>query len=341
MDQFSKEFGQAQRLGAAGAYEDALAVYDKLVDTTPGFAAAWAYRGKALQALDRFDEAIESIRTAIDKEPDRYVWYTMLAGAECVLGRYEEAGEAASAALELEPSNILAKSYAAMAKAGLGEWDAATDDLLSGMVPCQPDFQANAFIVVERELDRREADGNASYTVEPSKSRVACIPVLRSIMATYYLRRAERAADKDSFDDALEFALRAYELTPHRFGIDEFVTEVFLVAGDAENAGIWLKKAEEKRPDDPVVLYLRGRIEMAHRRPDKAMKAFVRSIDLDPELEDTYYWMGRARLALGEPQRAVGSFVQFALRDARHLRHRFELLRERIREDTCGADNAT
>ncbi len=339
MNQYNRQFGRAQRIAESGDPAKALEIYDELIERDPKFAAAWAYRSKTLQDLDRFDEAAASISTAIEIEPDRCAWHTMKASVECVRADYDAVFAAARAALELDPNNPLAKGYAALAQAGQGNWRAAVDEMLGAGLPCQPDFQANAFVLVEPELDRISADvEKPSFESEPPTTAMSRVPVIRSIAATYHLRMAERAADRQRADDAVGHALRAYALTPRRFGIDEFVAEVFLIAGDKTNAERFLKRASESRPDDPIVLYLSGRLDLANNRAERAVKMFSQSIELDHELEDTYYWMGRASLAVGEPQQAVRWFRRFALRDARFLRDRLETMQHALRSADSLAD---
>ncbi len=342
---YSREFGRAQRLSAHGRYEDALEVYDTLLETDPGFAAASAYRGQTLHWLGRFDDAADSLRRATELEPARFAWHTMLAAVECARGEFEAARDAAQTGLKLNPSNTLARAYDTLARGALGEWEPALDMLLGMDLPCQPDFQANAYILVEREIGRNPAgvsrtDSDEQQVVEPPKTALAHVPLVRGVVATCYLRRAERAANRERYRTALELGLRAYVLVPKRFGIDEFMAELYLLAQDVDHAESHWKRAKARRSDDdPIVLYLGGRLDLARNRPTAAVDTLRRTIELDRELEDAYYWLGRAYLAADDPVRAATTFREFARRDARYLHARLKLLHELITDaDTDSAD---
>jgi len=333
---FSREFGLAQKLAARGKDEQAIEIYDELLEIDPEFAAGLAYRGQTLHHTGQLDEAAASLCRAIELEPERFAWYTMLAGIECARGDLESARDAARSAVELKPGNSLARAYLSLASAGLGQWQTAIEELHEMELPCQPDFQAAAYMMVERKLATHKSQPSPPAENEqagvPSKSALAYVPLVRSIVATLYLRRAERAANTDRYAHAIELATRAYSLVPNRFGVDEFMAELYLLADDPGRAEVHIKKAEARRSEDPVVLYIRGRLELARNRPTRAVDALEQSIELDRELEDAYYWLGRANLAADRPDRARLYFRQFAFRDARHLRSRIELLRKLLAE---------
>jgi len=343
MSPYSRNFGRAQRLGASGKYDKALELYDGMLDVDPEFAAGLAYRGQTLHRLGRLDKAAESLCRAVELEPERFAWYTMLATVECVRGEYEAVRAAAGSALELSPANKLARAYDTLARGALGDWRNAIDSLLDMGVPCQPDFQANAFILVEREIavhmSRADREEPLERPDKLHKTALAHVPLLRSAVAAYCLRRAERAANREQFPDAIRLGLRAYALAPDRFGIDEFMTELYLLADDVGRARLYWKKAAARRRDDPIVLYLRGRLDLVQDRAVKAVEALERSIEIDRELEDTYYWLGRAYLAADEPVRAAASFREFARREARHLHDRLRFLKKLI--DEASPDSAT
>jgi len=334
MNQYSREFGRAQRLGVQGRYDSALDVYDTLIEADPEFAAALAYRGQTLERLERFDEAAESMSRAVELEPERFAWRTMLAGVECARGEYEAAHDAAESALELNPQSALARAYAALTRAALGEWQTALDELGSTALPCQPDFQANVYVLVEQRIARMKTGTSLEFDHpdDPPNTPLAHVPIVRGAVAAWYLRLAERAANGERYEDAVRAALRAHSLAPRRFGIDEFFAELYLLAGDVDRADTWLKRAEKRRSDDPIVLYLRGRIYLARHSPSKSVGALDRAVELDHELEEVYYWLGRAHLEADAPGRALGYFRQFALRDAGYLRGRLELIQKLVNE---------
>ena len=62
-----------------------------------------------------------------------------------------------------------------------------------------------------------------------------------------------------------------------------------------------LEKAEALTPSDPDLAYLRGKAYVAMDRPQDAVVAFRRAIELRPLEPGAYYQLGRLYQKLGQP----------------------------------------
>jgi tetratricopeptide (TPR) repeat protein len=65
----------------------------------------WNRKGNALLELERFDEALECYRRAIEMEPENDVYWTNMGVALLELERFDEALEAFNRALMINPKN--------------------------------------------------------------------------------------------------------------------------------------------------------------------------------------------------------------------------------------------
>jgi tetratricopeptide (TPR) repeat protein len=110
----------AAELLARGAYAEALAAYEALVELEPRDAPARNGLGAALAELGRYAEAEDQFRRAIGLRPDFAEAQFNLAGVLQSTGRHNEAENPLRRALKLKPSYIEARIRLGMSLAVLG-----------------------------------------------------------------------------------------------------------------------------------------------------------------------------------------------------------------------------
>lgn len=91
----------AHWLCRVGRYEEALSEYDLVIQRDP-FPPSWYWEGRAIAlfALQRYEDAIQSVR----KMDRLYFWdYAVLAACYALLGRMDKARAAASEVLKMKP----------------------------------------------------------------------------------------------------------------------------------------------------------------------------------------------------------------------------------------------
>ena len=151
--------GQASCLMHLGRYDQAVAVYDKMIEANGQDAAAWQLRGWFLNSIGRYDNALHSCDTSIEIDPavcrtwcykaaillnlsrpneavhacetaisldgaDAFAWLTR--GTALVdLDLFEEALTAFSRAVELDPKNARARIHLCAALLELNRYDEA------------------------------------------------------------------------------------------------------------------------------------------------------------------------------------------------------------------------
>ena len=94
---------RAERLMAAGGYEEAIDLYRQVLDVRPDHAVAANNMGNAYQKMGRFDEAISCYRRARDARPDNAEIRTNLGRALDAAGVPRQALEELDGALKLAP----------------------------------------------------------------------------------------------------------------------------------------------------------------------------------------------------------------------------------------------
>jgi tetratricopeptide (TPR) repeat protein len=62
--------GEADDLERGGRYEEAIAIYDRLLEGQPTAAKLWAFRGYCNYCRDRLDEALKDFDRALELKPD-------------------------------------------------------------------------------------------------------------------------------------------------------------------------------------------------------------------------------------------------------------------------------
>ena len=88
-----------------GAYEDALACFNRAIFTNPRHVNAWNNRGNLLIRMNRYEEAISSYNRALELDPSHELAWSNKALASKRLGRLDEATECYKRAVELNARN--------------------------------------------------------------------------------------------------------------------------------------------------------------------------------------------------------------------------------------------
>ena len=97
---YKEAFGAFTR----GENDEAVAGFQKVIETSPEFALAYQGLAEVYGRLDRLDQAIDAIQKAIELEPDESLYHTSLSRFLQRQGRIPEAEAAAAVAAKLQGS---------------------------------------------------------------------------------------------------------------------------------------------------------------------------------------------------------------------------------------------
>ena len=100
---------QAMELKNQGRYDEAMAEFQHVLESSPGHAPAHLGLGLVYCFVGRFDESLEELRLAVQYAPDWPDGHLNLAKTYAMLGMYDEARTEFNRVLELHPDNVEAK----------------------------------------------------------------------------------------------------------------------------------------------------------------------------------------------------------------------------------------
>jgi Flp pilus assembly protein TadD len=142
-------------LQALRRFNEAVETYENAIAFKADYAAAYSNRGNALQSLKRFEDAIESYGKAITLRPDHADAYNNRGVALKQLGRYDEALHNFDSAIALLPDRAGLHNNRANALLGLKRFEDAIDgyDTAIALSPHYPDAYSNRGVAL-KELKR-------------------------------------------------------------------------------------------------------------------------------------------------------------------------------------------
>jgi tetratricopeptide (TPR) repeat protein len=103
MSELRALYQEAFNLFAGGKYEASVGAYQKVIAVDPRFGLAYQGLAEVYSRLDRLDDAIATIRKAIECDPDEPLFHTSLSRFLQRQGRIPEAEAAAAAASNKQP----------------------------------------------------------------------------------------------------------------------------------------------------------------------------------------------------------------------------------------------
>ena len=120
-------FMKGNKFFHAGAFEKAIACWDKAIALKADFHQAWTNRGLALNSLGRYQEALDSYDRALTVKPEFYAALLDRGVALKNLGRYEAALACYEHALTLQPDSHLAFANRGVVLGKLGRIEEALE----------------------------------------------------------------------------------------------------------------------------------------------------------------------------------------------------------------------
>jgi tetratricopeptide (TPR) repeat protein len=124
-DRDSAWFQRGYALVNLGRYEEAIASYDRNIEIKPDKDEPWYNRGIALGKLGRYEEAIDSYVRAIQLKPNNVLAWISHGITLSNLGRHDEAINSCDRALEFEPDNYIIWYTRGVVLCDLGKYDEA------------------------------------------------------------------------------------------------------------------------------------------------------------------------------------------------------------------------
>jgi tetratricopeptide (TPR) repeat protein len=208
--------------------------FRKAIRVQPGDPRAHLQLGLALSESKRYEESVEALEQACALAPEHAVYPLYLGVVHLDHDRIDAAGEALEQARNLDGSNALAKNYAALADWKAGKVNEAIQRLLEIDFIQSPPFEARLLICVEERLAGvgESADPEERIEIAGWPEPAVFFPLVawlhgwRKGQARKSVRRAERSADRQKYDEVLLGLEDAAECDPNEPAIREEIGRI-------------------------------------------------------------------------------------------------------------------
>jgi predicted O-linked N-acetylglucosamine transferase (SPINDLY family) len=333
----------ADRFHRFGALDQAEQLYRLALEQQPDDAELWARHGRVCHALRHYDQAVTSLRRALELRRADWVLNNDLGVALLEQGRLDEALECLRAAaclrldypdahynqgivrmrqhdphgaalcfrrvLALQPDDPGAHCNLGHALAMLGEQREAVD-CYRRAVQLRPDF-AEAWQNLGHALRGLGQDDEAAACYERVAQLRPNDPGPRAELATLRMHRGELEAAVDRYEQALR-------LRPDWAEAYSNMGLALMALGRFDEARLSFEQALYLRPDLAQVHNNLGLALFNQGRLAEAMQRFEQAIQLQPDLADAQNNLGLACDALGEPDAALANFERAVRIDPDH-----------------------
>jgi tetratricopeptide (TPR) repeat protein len=125
-------------LGRLSRYEEALSCLDKAIELDPEFATAWNNKGNSLNSLGRYEEALNCLDEAIELDPEYAGAWNNKGNVLYRLDRYEEALSCFDEAIELDPKNVLPRFNRSKPLFAMHRWEEGFDAIRDALARTNP-----------------------------------------------------------------------------------------------------------------------------------------------------------------------------------------------------------
>ncbi|MEV0528413.1 tetratricopeptide repeat protein [Streptomyces sp. NPDC050439] len=324
-------------LRESGAYEQALAEYDRALALEPELARAHYGKGSTRAKQGDFDAAITELDRALAVDPDYRRALRLRGEYHRVLGNWGEAIRDLSRAIEFRPTDAYAWASRGAAQYSIEQDDEALADL-NRAVELDPEY---AWALARRARIRRHrgqhaeqmADLDLAARVSPQSAFVACergdalrtadrpeealadydrAIGLNDAYASAYASRGAALNDLGRHEEALADLNRSLDLHPDNAWALTQRAGVHRALADHERALADVDRACALRPDSEGLLYLRGAVLHDLRRYEEACAELDQVLGMAPDYQlalvlrgSTLRKLGRYAQASADLDRAV------------------------------------
>jgi protein O-GlcNAc transferase len=334
----------ADRFGRFGALAQAEALYHQALGLRPNDAELWARLGRVYHALNRLNNAIDSLQRAVGLCPGQVEWHNELGVTLMEQGRLVEAIASFREAIAIRPDHAEALNNLGIALMRQGEPLAAAECYHRALA-FEPDHHAawcNLGHALALRGEQQDALGCFRRAVELCPDFAPAWLALgrtnrgmgQTDEATACLNRATRLRPEDPDlhcelamllmqQGAWNAAIRRYEqalyLQPDSVAAYNNRGLALLNQGQLEEARLSFEQALYLRPDLAGVHNNLGLALLNQERPQDAQPRFEEAIRLQPDLADAHNNLGLALDALGKPDDALASYERAVRSDPHHL----------------------
>ena len=224
-------------------YSDALNHIDEVLTLQPNHSAALSARTGTLIALQRFDDAQQTIKTFIDNYPDSYMGLRLQGDLLTAQQQPDQAITAYEQAFKLTKTPYLAGQLANLYQAA-GKPQQATQTMETYLESVPTDHQSRMMLASLYQQAGKNAQAISHY--ETITSAIDNVIVLNNLSWLYWLEKS---------DKALPTAKKAHQLAPDAAAVIDTYGWIMLHRGDKSEALKLIRQASSKNPTNPDIRY--------------------------------------------------------------------------------------
>ncbi len=270
-------YKQAEEYWSQGKIGEAIACYEKSVELSPKF--SWSYHklGDAFSELKQWEKAISAYRRAVEINPDFFWSHHNLGQAFTQKKQWQDAISAYSEAIQLKSDFAWSYYNLGIAFSQKSRWKKAIFSYIKA---------------IKRELNLPEVYGHLGAAIQKFliKNETECKALIRAIKNfKLCLKLGQGLAEHDYFNESLLFYNRGLELQPEHPEVLKAIEKIVTNQAKLEQEIASYRQAIQKNPHSYQPYYKLGVTLSREQRWDDAILAYLKAIELQPEMPSWVY----------------------------------------------------
>jgi len=317
----------------SGLVEDALALLRGVVAREKDNREALSALGASLEEAGRLDEAVQVYQKMVDLAPNNPYAHYRLAGALLGLKRYREAQAHLVTALRADPRNVRVLLALGQAYEGTLETDLAEGAYRKALERDPASMEARFFLARIHQGRGEDNEALGLYREILAANGAQGSPSERALYVLTCIQVGVIQLLQKKYPDAIQSLGVAYQASGNP-GPDLYalLVRTHIEAGQLEEASKVLAEGREKYPDDLEMVAAEGEILLRESRPEQARKVFRELLDLAGGSEGAYLGVLQSHLR-AEKLKESEPWVREAVRKhpgSRDLEFQAAALEERL-----------
>jgi tetratricopeptide (TPR) repeat protein len=263
---------------------------EAVLASAPSNAGALFVKAKIDMADNKFDDAVQALRSAIDVRPDWAEAHYLLGTALRVTGQRSAARTELARALEIDASLIDARRVLAEVHADLGEHEYAVEEGRRYLQKKPDAYDMRVRVAQSLVFLGRLDEALKEVNEIPEAARDETVEFA---LGRIYTAKGENVK-------ARELLLKALEKRPNHPDILRGLLQIEEKTGQTQESIARIQKSLAEKPDDPKLQQLAAVVALSQGKVDDATKALEHAIEVAPDdmtsyqqLADLYVRTGR------------------------------------------------
>ena len=294
---------------ATGKKSEGREILAKLLHVTPNDAAALGADARLLLAEGRIDEAQARAQDAVRADPNSPEAHFILGRILSARGDLEPARKAFGQAISLDPGALDARIELSAIHLQRREIDTAIQ-IAREAADTNPNSIDAQLAVVRALLARPEDRAEAQRHLQKLGNAYPFAPQPKVALGRFHLANGNVTAARVEFERALDMDPNSIETLSQLIAIE-------MASARSADARRRLADHLERKPNDPALLLLTGKVLLASRAYSKAELVLRRVTEVDPTNIESFTLLGQLYVSQKRLSEAIKEFSAIVARDPR------------------------